>query len=200
MKLFFAVLAFCLVILVAGLGAVGLKIIRMPRPHDPLPAQIRARLDALSDTRHDIVWLVAKARLVGEGHKLPQEKDDYDELASDANAWLASVEEGVARNDVNPSALAGQYDERVVPKAKHLLETLGEKMRWMAPQRLDAGILKVATTQADHIITVLNYGWEDLDTYLRFSRANEPESKKLVIGELDDMKWVPWSEVMAEQF
>jgi hypothetical protein len=200
MKWFFAALASSLVILVAGLAIVGFRIVRVPKPHDPFPPEIRARLDSLNDTRHEIEWLAAKARIVGQGNKLPQEKQDYDELARDANAWLKSVGEGLAHNKVDTVFLTGQFEERVIPKAKQLTSTLESKMRWMGPERFDAGILKVATTETDHIISVLNYGWEDVSTYFKSVSAGDAESRKLAMGQLDDMKWVPWTEVMAEQF
>jgi hypothetical protein len=199
MRWFFAILVLALLILTA-LGLVGFKVVSLPTPHDPFPPQIRAQLDSLNDTRREIEWLAANARMVGEASKLPQEKQDYDALAGAANAWLKAVQQGLASDQVDIPMLTGQFEEHVKPEAKKLAATLQAKMRWMGPQRLDAGILRVATTEADHIISVLDNGWEDVRVYFKFARASGDEPRKLAMSQLDDMKWLPWTELMAEQF
>lgn len=199
MKWIFAVLA-CALFVVLGLAAVGFKMVSLPLPHDPFPALIRTPIETLDGERREIEWLVGNARMAGKGNALQKERQDYDELANDANAWLKMAAEGLESNKVDAPSLAGQFQGRLMPKAKALIATLTTKTRWMSAQRRDTGILKVAAADADHFIAALENGWTGVSTYFKFSRAGDAESRKIAMTQLDDMKWVPWSELMAEQY
>jgi hypothetical protein len=188
------------VVVIASLPIVGARIANSPRSHDPFPDALRAELRSLNDERREIEWLAANARLVGQATKLPQEKQDYDELANEANAWLSAAAQGLKLDQIDTVGLTKQFQERLMPKAKELTATLTSKMRWIGPQRLDAGILKWGTTEIDHIIAVLANTWNDVGVHFKFAQAGNAESKKIAMNELDDMKWLPWSELMAEQF
>lgn len=190
------ILTFILIFM--GLGFFGL--IALPRINDPFPPALRAQLTVLNDERRELEWLVGKARMAGRGNELPQERQEYDALASDANAWLKTVAQGLETGEIDTASLGAQFDRNLQPRANAVLRMLKPKMSWMGAQRRDLGLFRVAAAEVDHFSAGLEHRWHDMSTYFKFARAGAGESKQIGLSELDDMKWVPWSSIMAEQF
>jgi hypothetical protein len=199
MRWTFAILIFALLIIV-GLGIVGSRVISLPRINDPFPSAVRTQLAILDDDRREIEWLLGKARMAGRGNELPEERQVYDELAPEANAWLKTAEQGLVANNIDTAFLTRQFEEGLKPKANAVLAKLTPKMRWMGSARRDSGWLRVAAAEIDHLSSDLENSWHDVSTYFKFARSRGADSKKVALNELEDMKWVPWSAIMAEQF
>lgn len=200
MKWIFITLGCALALTIVSLSLVGAGTINLPNTNDPLPLSIRAKLDSLNDKRREIEWLTDKARLAGKASELPQEQQAYDELAAEANAWLNAAGQGLRRGALDEPLLTKQFDDQVWPKVRKLAETLKLKSRWLGPQRFDSGLVRVLGADIDHAVTTFGNGWEDVKIYLQLIRADDDQSKKIVLGQLDDMKWLPWTDLMGEHF
>jgi hypothetical protein len=195
-----------LLILACALGIttliwmIGSHVIDLPRTYDPFPSPVRTQLETLNENRREIEWLVSSATMAGKGSELPEERQAYNELANDANAWLKTVGLGVELNRIDTIWLKEQFEERLMPKAKKLAATLKLKMRWLKLLRREQGFVRVAAADINNIAAALGNGWDDVTAYFKLLRARDAESRKIAMNQLDDMKWVPWSQIMAEQF
>lgn len=189
-----------IVILVAAtLGFIGSKVIALPKGKGPFPPAIQAQIDTLDDKRREIEWLVAKSRLTGEANQLRQERQDYEELANEANAWIKAAENGLEANNIDTALLTAQFEQDLMPKAKALNGRLQLRMQWMKWELFKTGLLQAGAAEVNHIISNLDNGWRRLKTYVELTRADDAESRKIVKNQLDEMEWLPWSELMAEQ-
>jgi hypothetical protein len=200
MKWIFGILTCALLIMIC-FWTVGSNMVRLPTPHDPLPPEIRKQLDTLNNHRREIEWLADTARMAGRASQLPQEKQDYDELAEEANAWLKTAGAGLELNRVDSPWLTEQFEDHLLPKARKLSATLKSKSIWLAPEgRSAGGILRTGAADVDHFVSVLENGWDDVKTYFKSLRADDAQSRKIALNQLDEMKWLPWSQLMAEEF
>jgi|GEM_PF-2447353 hypothetical protein len=186
-------------LVLAGLGLVGAGAVALPNTNDPFSQALRVRLGALNDTRRGIEWLADKARMAGKASELPQEKEAYDEIAARANAWLDEAGQNLGAK-ANEAALIREFDDQISPKAAKLYETLKQKGRWLGHQRMDAGIIRVLGADVDHLISVFGYGWDDLKTYVKLRAADGAQSKKIALSQLEEMKWLPWTEMIGVEF
>ena len=197
MKWMFALLIFVLLI-IAVLGFIGAKVIPLPKTNDPFPAAIQTQLDALDDKRFEIEWLAAKVRMAGKANELKEEREAYDELANDANAWLKAAEKGLEANRFDTAFLTEQFERNLMPKAKALDSKLQMRMRWIKWELINAGFLQRVAAQVNHGISVLDHGWRKVRTYFELIRAGDVESRKIAMNQLDGMKWLPWTDLMGE--
>jgi hypothetical protein len=200
MKWILGILTGALLVIIS-FWAVGSNMVSLPTPHDPFPATIRKQLDTLNNHRREIEWLADTARMAGRGSQMPQEKQDYDELAEEANAWLKTAGAGLELNKVDSPWLTEQFEDQLLPKARKLSATLKSKGIWLAAERRSGGgILRAGAADVDHFVTVLENGWDDVKTYFKSLRADDVQSRKIALNQLDGMKWLPWSQLMGEEF
>lgn len=137
MKWIFVISLLLVLAIVISLSAVGANIISLPMTHDPFPAAVRTQLNALNAERREIERLAGKARTFGKESELTLEKQTYDELAADANAWLKTAQDGLDLNSVDTPYLTEQFEKRLRPNAEELIAKLKLKQPLKLAQNVD---------------------------------------------------------------
>lgn len=185
MKWIVAVLL-CLIVILGVLGMIGSNVVALPKTHDPFPPAVRTQIDILNDERLDIERLAGKAKMFGKEADLSKERQEYDELALEADAWLKNAKDGLALHSVDAPFLSQKFEERLLPKAKDLAAKLKAK------QPAELGV-----ADFDHLISAVEKGWNDFISYFKLVRAADADSIRIAINQLDEMRWPTWLELKS---
>jgi hypothetical protein len=184
----FGILVSVFLILIV-LWMIGSQVVNLPKTHDPFPLAVRTQIDTLNDARREIGRLAVKARMFGKEADLSQERQNYDELAAEADDWLKTARDGLELGTVDAPFLSKKFEEELSPKAKEL----AAKLKLKQPIELGAA-------DFDHIISAFEKGWDDVKSFIKLALASHTESIRIAINQLDDIKWQPWSELKATLF
>lgn len=163
-----------------AIWAFGFELVLKPRG-DPLPSNLRERLDRLDGARLAVRALALGTKACKPERELVFEARAYDEIAASANALLTKARGALITNAVDDASLA--------PEIEALIARVGElsvRLKKMQPDHLSPAEV------GDRI----RFGWGFFNRVNRGWRRAFARRKRLkTIEQLNGMRWPTWAEI-----